>query len=188
MRQRLLLLSLVLVTSLMSGCQCEPTEQPDIEKPADTMMPQDETHINMSQFQTFEDVKNSKKMSPIQKKALKDIEQKVEAFTQKPNELPEVKGLYLAHCARCHGQEGFGDGPEEDNLGIAPTNFREWDFKYTNELAQIVFSITFGRGEGEMPGFGNTLAEDEIWALAYMVQEWSQSQPSANGNDAAKTQ
>ncbi len=76
--------------------------------------------------------------------------------------------LFPVHCARCHGAEGRGDGPDARLLAIAPadlTNAHLW----MHGDAELFWWLTNGvegpEGELAMPGFGGVLDEEARWSL-----------------------
>jgi mono/diheme cytochrome c family protein len=52
--------------------------------------------------------------------------------------------LYRAHCARCHGQEGRGNGPETVTLAHPPRNLRD-GFLARQSIDDLVARIRSGR-------------------------------------------
>lgn len=88
-----------------------------------------------------------------------------------PEVIAEGAALYTAHCARCHGEIGYGDGTEGRSLVPSPALLA---FLVQQPIAgdeYLLWAISDG-GEAfgtEMPAFGNTLDENQIWAIiAYM--------------------
>lgn len=134
---------------------------------------------NMGNYQTYEDAQKASQMtSPQAQTRLADIEKKRSQFQENKNNLPDPVAIYLTHCARCHGIDGRGDGPDEAQLGVVPTNFLEWDLKYGTDIKNIVYSTTYGQSENEMPAYQEILKEDEIWSVAFYVYEWVKNRPA----------
>lgn len=75
--------------------------------------------------------------------------------------------LFATACARCHGAEGRGGVPSRPGAP-APRDFTDaaWHAGKTDrELARLI-----ARGNGEMPGFSNTLTADQIDGLVGFVR------------------
>lgn len=72
--------------------------------------------------------------------------------------------LYQANCARCHGEDGRGDGPEAAELSVAPTDFTDQALMAAKSAEQF-FQATSEGIAPDMPGSGDQLSEDELWAL-----------------------
>jgi cytochrome c oxidase cbb3-type subunit 2 len=80
-----------------------------------------------------------------------------------------------AKCWECHGDAGAGDGEKaaglKDDFGfpIVPANLTTGQFKSGPDVKDIYRTITTGLSGTPMPSFGDTLAADARWALAYYV-------------------
>jgi mono/diheme cytochrome c family protein len=77
--------------------------------------------------------------------------------------------LYPAHCARCHGGEGAGDGPDAKGLTVPPADLTA-DHLWGHSDGELFWWLSHGidapEGEGlAMPGFAGTLSDDQRWAL-----------------------
>lgn len=107
-----------------------------------------------------------------QQKQMQEINLKEKKFAPLKGKDSRGKSVFLANCSRCHGIEGRGDGPESPRLPIAPTNFHQWPIKFGTSLADIVFTISYGRSEGDMPPFKKTLKEEDIWLVAHYIKPW----------------
>ncbi len=70
--------------------------------------------------------------------------------------------VYEMHCLRCHGKAGKGDGPEFTEKMANIPNFN--DGTYEKSLGLTAANIYYGKRE--MPAFGETLSEREVWAVA----------------------
>lgn len=127
-------------------------------------------------YQTFEDAQPASPMdTPEAQEKLASLREKAPRYQSNQHNLPDPQALYMANCSRCHGAEGQGDGPEESDLGIAPTNFHDWDLKFGESLENIVYSVTYGQSEEEMPAFKEELTEDQIWSVSILVHQWIQN-------------
>ncbi len=70
--------------------------------------------------------------------------------------------LYQANCARCHGDQGAGDGP--DSSGLVMPDFTDQAFMAGRSAADFYQAITAGMPPN-MPAFGDQLSEAERWAI-----------------------
>lgn len=84
-----------------------------------------------------------------------------------------IQGLYVQHCAACHGLDGRGDGPAADQLYPRPRDFVESPFRFAPQgggeqvlIEAIERSISLGVPRSSMPGFKGVLTESEIAGLA----------------------
>lgn len=80
-----------------------------------------------------------------------------------------------ANCWVCHGQNGRGDGEAaaglSDDFGfpIHPANLTAGQFKSGPDVKDIFRTVTTGLSGTPMPSFGDTVSEEDRWALAYYV-------------------
>lgn len=77
--------------------------------------------------------------------------------------------LYQANCARCHGANGKGDGPDAASLSKKPTDLNEQSAMAEKSEADFFLAMADGFAP-DMPAFGETLSEDQLWALAAYVR------------------
>lgn len=54
--------------------------------------------------------------------AAEDVRHRATDKAETSSESESGRGLYLAHCAACHGAEAKGDGPDAGKTKPAPTN------------------------------------------------------------------
>jgi glucose/arabinose dehydrogenase len=88
-----------------------------------------------------------------------------------------IRESYVTNCARCHGETGYGDGPDavmlKEQLGAAPTNFHTPQFK-AKDRAEIRKAIAEGGaavGLSEaMPPWSSLFEDKEIDALTDYVR------------------
>lgn len=83
---------------------------------------------------------------------------------------------YETHCAACHGQTGVGDGPEASGPIPDLTDAAA----AVERSPQATFEVVTN-GAGAMPGFAETLTEDERWAaVAYSLSlAYASAEPAA---------
>jgi mono/diheme cytochrome c family protein len=68
---------------------------------------------------------------------------------------------YDLHCARCHGPNGLGDGPQASHLKVAPPNFQSATFQSRSD-EQMLGSIEFGETRSQMHAWRGRLTEQEL--------------------------
>ena len=95
-----------------------------------------------------------------------------------------VSEMYSECCAKCHGEQGRGDGPYADTLKDRPRNFTdcktmaaisdETAFKAIKEGG-----IAVGLGDG-MPSWGQSLTDEEIRSLLKYVRQFCVAQSSSS--------
>ncbi|MDJ0806208.1 MAG: cytochrome c [Gammaproteobacteria bacterium] len=78
-----------------------------------------------------------------------------------PQSLVRGEALYLENCSRCHGEDGFGDGPQARELRVLPPRLHHATRHYTDgELSYII-----RKGRDPMPAWEDKLSENELWDL-----------------------
>lgn len=88
-----------------------------------------------------------------------------------PVKWPSVKNgreLYAVNCASCHGENGFGDGPQGKGLDPEPSSFRDEGMDVLSPL-QAYNVIKLGVDGTGMQSYDALLNEYEIWDLAFYV-------------------
>jgi mono/diheme cytochrome c family protein len=74
------------------------------------------------------------------------------------------EALYARHCAECHGETGLGDGPEAARISGGVPSLLDLETMSRISDQSIWYGITEGIGE-HMPGFADTMTDDERWAV-----------------------
>lgn len=88
-----------------------------------------------------------------------------------PRQVPDSRRavvLFQQLCARCHGAEGYGNGPESASLNPRPANFRDATRMGKRSVYGLYSTISLGVAGTAMAGFPQ-LSEDERWALAFLA-------------------
>ena len=73
----------------------------------------------------------------------------------------EPSKLYLAKCAKCHGEDGTADTPKGRKMKAQ--NFTDAEFQLKTD-AQLIDAVTNGTDK-DMPPFGKVLTPEEIDGL-----------------------
>ncbi len=73
------------------------------------------------------------------------------------------RAVFAEHCASCHGEQGYGDGPATNHLD-PPSDDLTAEHIYEHSDGDLFWWITAGIGEA-MPPFGTVLDETARWNL-----------------------
>lgn len=90
--------------------------------------------------------------------------------------LTQAKSLYNVNCARCHGADGMGNGPDSEDLGSYVPNFHDPNFHKWRTDEEIVAALN-GGGEAVgrsamMPPWKDVLAPAEIEGIKNYVRSF----------------
>ena len=88
-------------------------------------------------------------------------------FSSVANAATKGKALFLSNCARCHGPEGKGNGPESDYAADLTDDFRT-ELNTEGVLFYKVWnghSIQLRTETFDMPAFQGKLSRDEVWTI-----------------------
>lgn len=100
------------------------------------------------------------------------------AYAQEPQVSPgKGRTTYTAHCAKCHGDQGKGDGPEAANLIVPPTNFHRPESRAKSEQdlrGTIIWGVIFS----PMHGWWGKLSGEEMRAVTAYIRRLAPYQPS----------
>ncbi len=81
--------------------------------------------------------------------------------------------LYPQHCARCHGAEGHGDGPDASRLPVPPADLTAthlWEHADGEMFWWLLHGMEAPDGTQAMPGFAGVLSDEQRWALIDAVR------------------
>lgn len=83
------------------------------------------------------------------------------------DDLREGRRLYEAHCARCHGPSGTGDGPDGKGLEPPPPNIAAFSDMPMASDGYLYWTIAEGGAPvgSAMPPFEGVLDEEQIWRV-----------------------
>ena len=88
-----------------------------------------------------------------------------------PNSWPSPgngEKIYLKNCASCHGDLGYGDGPESKGLNPMPRNFHDKESMEKISTFQAFNTVVLGiEGTSMVPV--KDLSEAEAWDVAFYV-------------------
>ena len=109
------------------------------------------------------------------------------AVRKNPETLDESEIRYYARqfkakCARCHGREGDGGGPESELQSIPPRDLTDAAYMRTRTDGQLFYQILAGgAGRSPMPAFGpgsdQGWSEQKIWHMVAFVRRFSEAPP-----------
>lgn len=88
-----------------------------------------------------------------------------------PTLYPDIergKKIFIAECSKCHGPNGYGDGPEGKELKPSPRNFH--DIEKMSALSPFAVFNTVRVGiEGTGMVANTKLTDKEVWDVAFYV-------------------
>ncbi|MGC2166227.1 MAG: cytochrome c/FTR1 family iron permease [Gallionella sp.] len=88
-----------------------------------------------------------------------------------PRKIPDAQRaefLYRQLCVKCHGPDGYGDGPESLKISQKPQNFHDVTRMAKRSVYGLYSTISLGVAGTPMTGFPQ-LPEEERWGLAFYV-------------------
>jgi len=71
------------------------------------------------------------------------------------------EAVYVQQCLACHGAGLRGDGPESAGMDPPPADFSQ-PHTAAHSDEDLIYWVRNGKGGTAMPGFGNTLSDQEI--------------------------
>jgi len=95
-------------------------------------------------------------------------------ITVSPRKVPDAQRalvLYQQLCVKCHGKEGYGDGPEGKTLTPKPANFRDVTRMGKRSVYGLYSTISLGVPGTAMIAFSQ-LSDDERWGLAFLASNF----------------
>ena len=86
--------------------------------------------------------------------------------------IAQGKELFVSSCLPCHGPQGKGDGPAAISLDRNGTRVKPGNLSDPRMWQQTDGAIFWKMTEGNspMPAFGETLKEEQRWALVNYVR------------------
>jgi putative copper export protein/mono/diheme cytochrome c family protein len=80
--------------------------------------------------------------------------------------------IYTRHCAVCHGRNGHGDGPAAYGMRPPPADLTQAHTTY-HTMGDMYWWVSHGFPDSAMPGFADTLSDDDRWAVITYVMALS---------------
>jgi mono/diheme cytochrome c family protein len=92
-----------------------------------------------------------------------------------PDIIEKGEALYNGKgtCFNCHGKDGMGGGPAAVGLDPSPRNFHHHGLWRHRAEGEIFWVIKHGSPGTAMVGFGNMLADEEIWTLVRYLRSFA---------------
>ena len=108
-------------------------------------------------------------------------------WTLAPGEtgIAEGQGVYLAHCASCHGVTGNGQGTFSNVLASGAPDLSTPQALARKPDAELLAATTSGIRGTPMPSFARTLQDDERWKAVAFLRLLSHGGPAAPTADGA---
>jgi len=146
----------ILAFTLFSGCRPHLAGPPTAIAAAETkeqflMRRSQERGVSMAKQVVWDRRHNSGNRAPID---LGDLARATEA-----------RSLFSVHCAGCHGERG--EGAKATALG--GFGYRMGLTMSGGKMAAGVFRLV-AKGRDEMPGFGDRLANEQLWSLVALIR------------------
>jgi mono/diheme cytochrome c family protein len=88
------------------------------------------------------------------------------------------KVVYTQNCARCHGVDGKGDGPDGLLLNPRPADLTKHGVPGVHTDAQLFDWITNGLPGTRMPAWKNAISDTNRWNLVNYIRFLAQQSPS----------
>ena len=99
-------------------------------------------------------------------------------LSEEPQVSPQKgEAVYKAHCMRCHGIHGKGDGPDAAKLIVSPINFHRPDSRAKSEM-DLRGAIIWGLAFSPMHGWWGKLSAAEIRSVTAYIRQLAPYQPS----------
>jgi len=158
--------------------EAEYTEQLEFSKRSVQLLEELPDHprrpLLVSQARILSDLIQAKSSSSLVSQTAQQLRQDIiEAYqvSVAPNSIPKLEDtaeLFSQNCAKCHGTEGHGDGPESIKLTPKPANFHDHARMGQRNVYGLYNTITLGVSGTAMESHPE-LSDDERWSLAFYL-------------------
>ncbi|MCB1679167.1 MAG: PQQ-dependent sugar dehydrogenase [Halioglobus sp.] len=105
--------------------------------------------------------------------------------TDAPVTAQEIRELYVANCARCHGLAGDGQGPDAGLLQVPLPDFRSPQYQSAVDFETMRRVIVEGGPAANlsplMPSWGHLLTDDEVVGLIRLIRQFDPNNESDQG-------
>jgi mono/diheme cytochrome c family protein len=91
------------------------------------------------------------------------------------------RAIYARTCSVCHGDRGNGASWAAANMSKPPENFTSPDARAKLNRTRMIASVTHGRPDTAMPGFGSQLKAADIEAVVDYVRAAFMQAPGGEG-------
>ena len=107
----------------------------------------------------------------------------------RPASIARGARLFARECAACHGATGKGDGPKAKKMkGPPPTDLTDVAIVGALAPVDIYRKLLIGVAGTAMPGFEESLSEDDRWAVTAYVETLPYGSPAAAAFAAVRRQ
>ena len=101
------------------------------------------------------------------------------AQAQEPTvDIAKGEEVYKEHCARCHGIQGNGDGPDAVKLIVPPANFHRPESRAKSEM-ELRSAIIWGLAFSPMHGWWDKINVEDIRAVTAYIRNLAPYTPPA---------
>jgi mono/diheme cytochrome c family protein len=95
--------------------------------------------------------------------------------------IAQGKTLYQENCTACHGLTGKGDGPDAGKFSNRPVDLTSQSIMAQTSASSLYQAISSGIAP-DMPAYGNSLDENERWALVSYLRSLTFAPPAGSVN------
>jgi len=95
--------------------------------------------------------------------------------------IAQGKTLFQENCTACHGLTGKGDGPDAGKLSNRPVDLTSQSIMAQTSASNLYQAISLGITP-DMPAYGNSLDENERWALVSYLRSLTFAPPAGSVN------
>jgi len=80
--------------------------------------------------------------------------------------LKNGRKVYTDNCMRCHGQHGYGDGSDANDLSVTPVNLHHAVRMHSD--GELSYMIKMGRDP--MPAWKDKLSDNQVWDVINYIR------------------